>query len=372
MKLLPTLRWHLVGDADEALDDRLLPLLETIAATGSLAAAVAACGISYRAAWGLLRDYHRKLGAPLVLLERGRGASLTATGTQLLRAQQAAAQRLARILPGLAVDLGPGERRAEQRPALRLRVAASHDLALAALSGMLSESAAIALELSVMGSLHALREFGEGRADVAGFHVPIDEHATFDRAPFLRWLSARRDKLVRFADREQGLILTRGNPAQVRNLRDVAVRHLRFVNRQRGSGTRLLIDRMLAAERIEPAALEGFGNEEFTHPAVAATVASGGADAGFGLRAAAAEYGLAFVPLVRERYFLAVRAKDAVKPHILRLLDALRSPAFAQRVRRLPGYDCAAAGSISGLEALAPVSPRPRARPPSATRRPGK
>ena len=372
MKLVPALRWRLVGDADEALDDRLLPLLETVAATGSLAAAVAACGISYRAAWGLLRDYHRKLDAPLVLLERGRGASLTATGAQLLRAQQAAAQRLARILPGLAVELGPAQRRAEQRPALRLRVAASHDLALAALSGILPESAGIALELAVMGSLHALREFGEGRADVAGFHVPLDQHATADRAPFLRWLRARRDKLVRFVDREQGLILARGNPEHVRNLRDVAERHLRFVNRQPGSGTRLLIDRMLADERIEPSALEGFGNEEFTHPAVAATVASGGADAGFGLRAAAAEYGLAFVPLVRERYFLAVRAKDAGKPPFVRLLDALKSPAFAQRVRRLPGYDCAGAGSISGLEALGPVSPRPPARPPSATRRPGR
>ncbi len=112
-------------------------------------------------------------------------------------------------------------------------------------------------------------------------------------------------------DREQGLILARGNPAQVRHLRDVADRRLRFVNRQRGSGTRLLIDRMIADERIDVSTLEGFGNEEFTHPAVAATVASGGADAGFGLRAAAAEYGLAFVPLVRERYYLALRAKDA-------------------------------------------------------------
>ena len=117
-------------------------------------------------------------------------------------------------------------------------------------------------------------------------------------------------------------------PRACRSLRDVVERKLRFVNRQRGSGTRLLIDRMLAEAQIEPSELEGFGNEEFTHPAVAATVASGGADAGFGLRAAAAEYGLAFVPLVRERYFLAVRAKDASKPPLIRLIDALKSPAF--------------------------------------------
>ena len=104
---------------------------------------------------------------------------------------------------------------------------------------------------------------------------------------------------------------------------------------------------MIADERIDPSALDGFGNEEFTHPAVAATVASGGADAGFGLRAAAAEYGLAFVPLVRERYFLAVRAKDAAKPPFVRLIEVLKSPAFARRVRRLPGYHPAGAGSIS-------------------------
>ena len=177
-----------------------------------------------------------------------------------------------------------------------------------------------------------------------------------DRAPFLRWLHARRDKLVRFVDREQGLILPHGNPAHVRSLRDVADRNLRFINRQRGSGTRLLIDRMIADARIDPSTLEGFGTEEFTHPAVAATVASGGADAGFGLRAAAAEYGLAFVPLVRERYFLALHAKDVATPPFVRLIDALKSADFARRVRRLPGYHPEGAGSIAGVETLRPAS----------------
>ncbi len=357
MRIVPTLGWRIAGDRDEALDPRLLPLLEAIAATGSLSAAVATCGISYRAAWGLLRDYGRMIGAPLVHLQRGRGASLTGLGEQLRQAQTAARERLMKILPGLAIDLGGAKRRDERRPVLALRVAASHDLALAALVETLTESTGIALDLSVMGSLHALREFGEGRADLAGFHVPIDGHATRDHAPFLRWLRARRDKLIHFVDRDQGLMLTRGNPARVRNLRDIAARNLRFVNRQRGSGTRLLIDRMIADERIDASALDAFGNEEFTHAAVAATVASGGADAGFGLRAAAAEYGLAFVPLVRERYFFAVRAKDAAKAPVIRLIDAMTSSAFARRVRRLPGYHSAAVGAIVGIEALAPAAP---------------
>lgn len=361
MRLVPTLGWRLAGDPGDAVDPRLLPLLEAVAATASLAAAVVVCGISYRAAWGLLRDYARIFGAPLVQLERGRGASLTEPGARWLRAQTAARDRLARILPGLAIDIGPGVPSAERFPPPRLAVAASHDLALASLSEALPESAGIAFELSVMGSLVALREFDEGRAEIAGFHVPIGAHARLDRAPFLRLLRARRDRLIRFVDREQGLILARGNPARVRTLRDVADRNLRFVNRQRGSGTRLLIDRMIADEEIEASDLDGFGNEEFTHPAVAATVASGGADAGFGLRAAAAEYELAFVPMVRERYFLAVRAKDAGKPPYVRLIDVLKSAAFARRVRCLPGYHPAGAGTLSGIDVLASVA-KPRRR----------
>ncbi len=362
MRVAPALTWTLVGDTVEAIDERLLPLLEGIATSASLASAVVGCGISYRAAWGLLRDYQRKLGAPLVLLERGRGASLTALGEQLLRAQKVAAQRVARILPALAIELGAEPRRREASPALRLRVAASHDLALLALADSLP-AAGIELELSVMGSLHALKEFAEGRADLAGFHVPIGRGATRERAPFLRWLRARRDKLIHFVDREQGLILPRGNPAQVKNLRDVAIGNLRFVNRQRGSGTRLLIDAMIVDEKLEASAIHGYGNEEFTHAAVAATVASGGADAGFGLRAAAAEYGLAFVPLVRERYYFAVRAKDVDKAAVTRLIEALKDPPFVRRARRLPGYRIPATVSITGLGALMPASPRKSTNP---------
>ena len=105
-------------------------------------------------------------------------------------------------------------------------------------------------------------------------------------------------------------------------------------------------------ERIDPAAIIGYGNEEFTHRAVAATVASGGADAGFGLRAAAAEYRLAFVPLVRERYFLAVRARALETAAIVRLIQVLRSPSFKAIVRQFAGYRANAAGSVVSLDAI--------------------
>jgi molybdate transport repressor ModE-like protein len=352
MRVVPALTWMLDGDPVEMLDDRLMPLLEAISASASLAAAVVQCGISYRAAWGLLRDYQRRLGVELVLLERGRGASLTPAGERLIGARKTAIQRLARILPSLAAEIGPRSRREQTASLLRLRVAASHDLALAAFCEALPVMSGLNLELSFMGSLHAIKEFAEGRTDVAGFHVQIAGCATLERKPFLRWLRGRRDRLVHFVDRDQGLILPRGNPAQIKTFRDIATKGQRFVNRQRGSGTRLLIDQMIVDGAIDSAVINGYRTEEFTHAAVAATVASGGADAGFGLRAAAAEYRLAFVPLVRERYFLAIRAKELETAAVVRLLEALRSPAFGRMVRPLAGYRTAAAGTVMGLDAL--------------------
>jgi molybdate-binding protein len=217
---------------------------------------------------------------------------------------------------------------------------------------VLPEAAGLTLDLSFMGSLHAIREYAEGNVDVAGFHVPISGCATLDRRPFLKWLRPRRDRLLRFVDREQGLILPRRNPMHVRSFRDIAARGLFIVNRQRGSGTRLLIDQMLADDGIDAAAVNGYRTEEFTHAAVAATVASGGADAGFGLRAAAAEYQLAFVPLVRERYFLAVKAADLESAALAQLVEALSGATLGRIAGPLVGYYTASAGAVLGIEAI--------------------
>jgi putative molybdopterin biosynthesis protein len=352
MRVVPSLIWKLEGESVEALDARLLPLLQAISASASLAAAVVECRISYRAAWGLLRDYQRKLGEPLVLLERGRGATLTPSGEWLIGVERAATRRLARILPGLSAEISSAPRAKERAATQRLRVAASHDLVLAALANALPAGFGLRLEISFMGSLHALREFSEGRVDVAGFHAPIARRPDTDHSVMLRGLRARRDRVIRFVDRDQGLILPKGNPAQVKSFRDIAGQRLRFINRQRGSGTRIEIDQLIAREKFDGSDIIGYGNEEFTHRAVAATVASGGADAGFGLRAAAAEHQLAFLPLVRERYFLAVRAKAIEEASVARLIQALRSPVFVRIARGFAGYRADGAGSVVGLDAI--------------------
>lgn len=352
MKVIPTLAWQLATDPVEPLDPRLIPLLEAIAASMSLAAAVVDCGISYRAAWGLLREYQGKLGAPLVALTRGRGARLAPAGERLVAAQHAVTRRVGVVLPNLAVDLGPHAVRHSRAAVARLRVAASHDIALSALRDGVPSAAGLKLELAFMGSLHALEQFAQRRADVGGFHVPLAPAALGALAPFRRLLRAHRDRLIRFVDREQGFMLARGNPSRVRSFDDLAHTRLRFVNRQPGSGTRWLIDRILASEGIDPSAVMGYADAEITHSAVAATVASGAADAGFGLRAAAAEYGLAFVPRVRERYFLAVRATALATPAVARLIEVLQGPVFGRIASRLPGYRCEAAGAVVDVDAI--------------------
>lgn len=359
MRLIPMLAWTFDGATPEPVDARLVPLLSAIAATGSLSGAVATRGLSYRAAWGLLRTYEHRLGAPLVAFRRGRGAALSAAGRRLLDAQRRAEQKLARALPMLGVDFNTAAS-PHRRAAPSLAIAASHDLALAALRDLPDDALHLKLDISFMGSLHALQQFAEARADAAGFHVALgagnEKGKRGDKArslaPFRHWLDARSDRLVHFVEREQGLILPQGNPARVRNFRDIAAKRLRFVNRQAGSGTRLLIERMLAQEDVLAATVDGFSQEEFTHAAIAATVAAGAADAGFGLRAAAAERGLAFVPLVRERYYLAVRAADIDTPKIAALLLALHSPAFARLARGYAGYAPARAGELAGVATL--------------------
>jgi len=355
MKLVPALTWTLESGVSPALDPRLMPLLEAIGATGSLAAAVDARDMSYRAGWGLLREYGRKFGAPLVVFERGRGARLDDAGARLLEANHAAQRRLVRALASLHIDVGPPQvpSRIADTP---LVIAASHDLALASLRDLAPGERAPAFDLSFMGSLNALMQFAERRADIAGFHVPAGAKPS-DLAPFRRWLDPRRDRLVDVVLREQGLILPRGNPSRVRAFRDIAAKKLRFVNRQIGSGTRLLIERMVADAHLDPRTVRGYSHEEFTHPAVAATVASGAADVGFGLRAAAAERDLSFVPLVHERYFLAVRAADVHTTRLSALLALLRGVHFAKVVSTLAGYAAPHPGRVVRVSALAREQP---------------
>lgn len=358
MRITPSLHWSLGQGGRVTIEPRLVELLGRIESKGSLRAACEAAGIPYRSAWGMLQDIERAIGCPLVRLERGKGATLTADGAAILRADEAARRKLARELEALSFDVGAQTGGGHGVDAPVVRLAASHDLALAALQDALPAAAGARLDIEFCGSLEALSRFRDGQVDMAGFHYAPGSAAT--AKPFLRYLRPSRDRLLRFVDREQGLILPHGNPRRVRNLADVALNKLRFINRQPGSGTRMLVDAQIIREGIRPAELKGYGDEEFTHAAVAATIASGHADAGIGVAAAAAEYDLDFVPLVRERYYFAVREALLASPAVSALRESLKGPVFRELVGHMAGYDAKHSGELERL--------RPAGHPPGEGR----
>ncbi len=338
---LPSLRWY--WDFGNVLTEgeprRLLNLLLALLETTALGRAAEAAGMSYRAAWGLLRRCETELGLPLVVMERGRGTRLTVLGEALINMDGAARLALndvhaaweARMQLLLAPALAAGN-----AAPVRLRVFASHDLALA---DWVEHGRDVLMEISWRGSEETLAALGRGECDVAGFHVPEAWSPAQLAGWLVRWLKPRLHVCLPIMRRRQGLVVARGNPLQLQSLADVAQRGARLVNRQRGSATRGLIDQLLAANGIDPQRVDGYAHEEFTHEAVAATVASGQADAGFAIEAAAARYDLDFIPLATERYGLAMGSAVAGSEAGRKLLARLRGNTFRQRLLSLPGYE---------------------------------
>lgn len=335
---LPRLRWTWdFGPLLEYVDtSRLLALLTALAAEGALGNAARLAGMSYRSAWGLLRDCEKALGASLVVMERGRGTRLTEFGAALVQLDQSARQ---------ALDLihAPWQRKLEEllapvvRPTPeRTRVVASHDLALA---DWVEHGRRINFDLFWRGSEEALAGLGRDECEIAGFHVPESWSAGQLEAWLVRWLKPKLHVCLPLMRRCQGLIVARGNPHRLQSLADASKRGLRMVNRQRGSGTRSLIDQLLAANGLRPESIAGYAHEEFTHEAIAATVAAGQVDVGFGIEAAAARYDLGFVPLVWERYGFAMSQLIADSLEARQFLDRLQGNTFRQRLIAMPGYE---------------------------------
>lgn len=341
-RLIPVTSWEAQGDgrAARAVDARVLPLLRGVAQTGSLMGAARACGVPYRTAWGVVEDAGQALGTPLATLARGRGASLTPIARRWLEVDDEARNTL--DAKTLAVEIRTSSKRGASKSPALVKVAASHDIALAQLKDRWRIAHGVALEFH--GSAESLDVYRAGQAELAGFHV-IDAHDGAD--PLLARLDVSRDALLRFLTREQGVIVARGNPHRVRTLTDLAAKRLSIVNRQPGSGTRLLFDRLLARCGCDPSAINGYSNEEFTHAAVAATIAAGRADAGFGIRAAAAQFKLAFLPLVTERYLFVCRRRALESATIEAFRALLASPATRAVVTPLPGYALDRPGDVA-------------------------
>lgn len=223
-----------------------------------------------------------------------------------------------------------------------LYIVGSHDLGLDRIIPMLG---GISVRVINVGSIAGVGSIARGEADIAGIHI-LDEETLNYNIPFLERYGLRKAVLVRGYMREQGIIVARGNPHGIRDLRDIVRKGLRIVNRGRNTGTRILLDHMLKRIAIEDgisfeeliSRLDGYYYEVRTHTAVAAAIAQNRADAGIGIRAAASMYNLDFIPLGWENYDFLVSSERLGKRSVKLFLEKLKSSELREAILSLPGY----------------------------------
>lgn len=348
-------QWTIGRPDGPALAERTVALLVSVAEHGSLLKACQAMGVSYRHAWQLIRQGEELLGAPLLHMARGKGSSLSPLAEKLVWADRRIAARLSPMLDSLASELQAEIDRVLMSVPPLLRIHASHGFAIETLHDTLGR-AGVVTELRYCGSTEAVASLHMGGCEVAGFHVPIGEFEVEAVAHYAQWLKPMSQKVIGIATRRLGLMVAKDDPKKIYGIRDLARPDLHFINRQSGSGTRFLLDLLLRKEGVDPARVHGYEQCELTHAAVAAYVASGMADVGFGVETPARKFKLDFVPVQTERYFLLCEERSLEAPPVREMLTIIRSAEFRAAVNRLPGYQAdETTGLVSDLRATFPT-----------------
>ncbi len=221
----------------------------------------------------------------------------------------------------------------------------SHDLTLDLMSQFLAEydRRIASANVGSQGGLIALRR---GEAHLAGSHLLDPQTGEYNISAIRQYLPGQAVKVIALVRRQQGLLVNRGNPKGIETLPDLSRPEVRFVNRQRGAGTRVLLDYHLKLLAISPERIVGYSQEEYTHLGVAAAIASGRADCGLGIAAAAQALDLDFIPLFQERYDLVFPTQFAESDLLAPLIGLFADHRFREAVSRLPGYDMSVMGTV--------------------------
>jgi putative molybdopterin biosynthesis protein len=226
-------------------------------------------------------------------------------------------------------------------------IVGSHDNSLDVLADQLKAGhSELTLSSSHVGSMGGLMAIKRGVCHLAGTHLLDTEDGSYNRSYLKKYLPDTAVKLIHLVQRDQGLIVKPGNPKEINGIEDIGRQGVSFINRQVGSGTRILLDYKLNQLGIKADAINGYQNEEFTHMAVAVSVLSGSEDTGLGIYAAAKALNLDFIPVVTEQYDLVVPQEYFETEPVQILLEIINSPAFKQRVEALGGYSTKKTGDV--------------------------
>ncbi|MBP3624314.1 MAG: molybdopterin biosynthesis protein, partial [Peptococcaceae bacterium] len=203
---------------------------------------------------------------------------------------------------------------------------------------------------SHVGSMGGIMAIRRGEAHMAGCHLLDTVTGEYNLSFMKKYFPKGDVKLIRCVGREQGLMVAKGNPLDIQKFADIAKEGVRYVNRQKGSGTRILADYLCKTEQIDMASVYGYEREEMTHTSVAAQIANGSADAGMGIYSAAKLYDLDFIPICVEEYDLIISDYAWNTPMVQQLMKVLKSDIFRQKLMELGGYTVDNAGELRSYE----------------------
>jgi putative molybdopterin biosynthesis protein len=227
-----------------------------------------------------------------------------------------------------------------------IRLTGSHDFLVEQLTKYVSQQTSMQLQPTYIGSLEGLMMLYRGAADVAAVHL-LDPTSKEYNIPFIKqFFIHERISVIGLASREQGFIVAKGNPKKVTSFKDLTRKEIVFVNRQKGSGTRFLLDAFLAEQEIRPNEVKGYENEEWNHLATASHISRGSADVGFGIRSAAEQLGLDFIPVTEEQFDLVFRWTNENEKELKSLHELICSKQFKQSIAQIPGYMLKGLGEI--------------------------
>ena len=350
--------WIVSSDAGDHFEPQLFPLLRAIHETGKLTQAVEVVEISYRHGWDLLAKWGGVFGSELVAMERGRGARLTALGEKLLWAEQRTEASLFPQLENIANELNVAIRKSRQRAATILRIQASHGYAVEKLPELVRRHGHAEIDLRYVGSVEALAALSRSACDLAGFHVPLGDLGPMLWEQYAQWVKPQQQRIIRMVIRTQGLIVAKGNPLNIQSLHDLTRKGIKFVNRQLGSGTRLLLDGLLNLA-IDPALVTRIRHRRI-HPRGGRRLRRqrhGGCRPGH--RACRASIRAGICPSVKERYMLTCSTETLVQPAVAELIALLKGPDFPQMLDSVAGYSLDQAGEVVSLPDVLPWLTRP-------------
>lgn len=294
----------------------LSELLQDIKRESTLMGAAKRAGTSYRTLWNKLNEIESVLNEKLVERIKGHGSTVSHFGLFLIQFVDQMQNRYSEYSENYQTTLS------QEMAAYRLKQGKKW-LLFSSSDPIIQQTIAkfSSFELRVAGSGESLERLLNHEADIAGYHVSDPENS---RIIHQRLIKAGM-QVVPVMKRIQGLIVQKGNPLNLTSISDLTNPKVRFINRQRGSGTRLLLDSLLAEKGLNPEKIKGYNNEEFTHSAVASTILANKANVGISVKNIALENKLGFIYLKDELFFLAMRKELAANKEVSKLISKIRN-----------------------------------------------